>query len=87
MGSPKPLRRQTISRRLCPPAAGLVKINFDGAWYNELEKAGIGVVIRNGKGQVLAAMSEPIVKPLSVELLELLAARHAVFFAAKLGHE
>ncbi|XP_030926840.1 uncharacterized protein LOC115953356 [Quercus lobata] len=85
--SPKPLKRRTVSRRWCPPAASLVKINFDGAWYNESEKAGLGVVIRNGEGQVLAAMSEQIVKPPSVELLELLAAKRAVSFAAETGHE
>ena len=45
LGSPKPLKRRTISRRWCPPATGLVKINFNGAWYNESEKAGFGVVI------------------------------------------
>ena len=64
-----------------------MKINFDGAWYNESEKAGLGVVIRNGEGQVLAAMSEQIVKPPSVELLELLVARRAVSFAIEMGHE
>ena len=64
-----------------------MKINFDGAWYNESEKVGLGVVIRNGEGQVLVAMSEQIIKPPSVEILELLAARHAVSFAAESGHE
>ena len=48
--------------------------------------AGLGVVIQNGDGRVLAALSEQIVKPPSVEILELLAARHAVTFAAKSGH-
>ena len=86
LDSPKPLRRRTVSRKWCPPAAGLVKINFDGAWYNESEKAGLGVVIRNGEGLVLAAMFEQIVKPPSVELLELLAARRAISFAAEIGH-
>ena len=36
---------------------------------------------------MLAAMFEQIVKPPSVELLELLAARRAVSFAAESGHE
>ena len=63
-----------------------MKINFDGAWFRELDKAGLGVVIRNGEGQVLAALSEQIVKPPTVEILELLAARSAVTFAAESGH-
>ena len=58
LDSPHPLRRRAVSRRWLPPAASLVKINFDGAWYNESNKAGLGVVIRNGEGQVLAALSE-----------------------------
>ena len=64
----------------------MVKINFDGAWFRESDKAGLGVVIRNGEGQVLAALSEQIVKPPTVEILELLAARRAVTFAAESGH-
>ena len=64
-----------------------MKINFDGAWFRESDKAGLGVVIRNGEGQVLAAaLSEQIVKPPTVEILELLAARRAVTFAAESGH-
>ncbi|XP_075641969.1 uncharacterized protein LOC142613491 [Castanea sativa] len=54
--------------------------------YGESDKAGIGVVIRNSEGQVLAALSEQIVKPPTVEILELLAARRAVTFTAELGH-
>ena len=58
-----------------PPTAGEVKTNYDGAMFRESDKAGIGVVIRDSEGQVLAALSEQIVKPPSVEILELLAAR------------
>ena len=39
-----------------------------------------------GEGQVLAALSEQIAKPPTVEILELLAARRAVTFAAESGH-
>ena len=63
-----------------------MKINFDGAWFRESDKASLGVVIQNGEGQVLAALFEQIVKPPTVEILELLAARRAVTFAAESGH-
>ena len=53
--------------------------------FRELDKTGIGVVIRGSKGQVLAALSEQLVKPPSVEILELLAARRAVKFTAELA--
>lgn len=63
-----------------------MKTNYDGAMYGESDKAGIGVVIRNSKGQVLAALSKQIVKPPTIEILELLATRRAVQFTAELGH-
>ena len=43
-----------------PPQADAVKINFDGANFSELKKSGIGVVIRDSAGQVLASMSQQI---------------------------
>ena len=58
-----PHGRSSIIRRWYPPTAGAVKTNYDGAMFNESEKAGIGVVIRDSEGQVLAALSEQIVKP------------------------
>ena len=43
--------------------------------FGESDEAGIGVVIRNSNGEVRAALSEKIKKPLTVEILELLAAK------------
>lgn len=79
-------RLRVVPRRWLPPATGLVKTNYDGAMYGELDKAGIGVEIRNSEGQVLAALSEQIVKPQTVEILELLADRQAVKFTTELGY-
>ena len=44
------------------------------------------MVIQTCEGQVVAALSEQTVKPPTVEILELLAARRAVSFSAKLVH-
>ena len=63
----------------------LYKTNFDGAMFNELSEAGIGVVIRNCKREIMAALSEKIQKPQSVVALEMLAARRAVLFACECG--
>ena len=86
LDSPHPPRRRATPRSWSPPAAGMVKINFDGAWFGESDMAGLGVVIRNGDGLVIAALSKQIIKPPSVEILELLAASRAVTFTAESGH-
>ena len=63
-----------------------MKINYDGAMFGESDRAGLGVVIQTCEGQVVAALSEQIVKPPTVKILELLAIRHAVSFSAELVH-
>ena len=77
---PSVLRNWVTTRRWLPPTTGSVKINNDGAMFGESDKVGLGVVIRTCDGQVVAALSEQIVKPPIVEILELLVARWAVFF-------
>ena len=69
----------------CPLYENQVKINFDGALFGESDSAGIGVVIRNLEGRVLAAFSEKILKPQSVELVEILDVRRVVLFSAEMG--
>ena len=68
-----------------PPAEKSIKANFDGAVFGEEQAAGIGVVLRDCEGQVLAALSEKVRLPASVEVLEMLAARRAALFARELG--
>ena len=62
-----------------------MKANFDGAMFAESDQAGIGVVVKNNRGQVVAAIAEKIAKPESAEVLEVLAARRAVQFVLELG--
>ena len=83
---PSVLRNRVTTRRWLPPTAGSVKINYDGAMFGESDKAGLGVVIRTCDGQVVAALSEQIVKPPTVEILELHVARRAISFSADLVH-
>ena len=68
-------RKRAVPRKWSPPVADQVKINYDGAMFGESDMAGIGVVIRNCEGQVMAALSEQIAKPPPVDFLELLVAR------------
>ena len=50
--------KQSPRRKWLPPATTEFKANFDGAWFNESDEVGIGVVVRDSSGQVLAALSK-----------------------------
>ena len=63
-----------------------MKDNFDEAVFREDQETGIGVVIRNNEGQMLAALFEKVIMPTTVEILEMLAARRAAVFARELGY-
>nr|XP_023909157.1 uncharacterized protein LOC112020832 [Quercus suber] len=81
----KEVKAPTIKEKWSPPPGESYKTNYDGAVFEDTEEAGIGVVVRNAKGEVLAALSEKIPYPGSVDLVEALAARRAVLFIVELG--
>lgn len=60
------------------PRSKTSESNFNGAIFEALQEAGIGVMIRNSKGEVLAAFSKRIPMTSSVVILESFAARRAV---------
>ena len=70
-----------------PPIAPSVKANFDDAIFSQDGLAGIGVIIWNEQGLVMAALSQQIPSPASVEMVEVLAARQALVFAKELGFD
>ena len=49
--------KQPFRCKWFPPAITEFKANFDGAWFNESEEAGIGMVVRDSSSQVLAALA------------------------------
>lgn len=61
------------------------KINFNGAMFTEIDRAGIRVIIRDYKGFAMASLSQIIPLPLTVVELETLAAAKALEFALELG--
>ena len=81
------VRKKLLPARWKPPASGELKANFDGAVFVDSDEAGIGVVIRNENGEVMAALSEKIALPPSEETWELLAKRKAAMFAVELGFQ
>ena len=70
-----------------PPPSEWVKINFDGAVFKEQAQAGLGSIIHNDRGLVMAAATQIIPLPTSVEMVEVLAARRALIFANELGFD
>ena len=65
-----------------PPEHDHFKVNFDAAVFKSFNLADIGVVIRDWRGDVVAALSMPTALASTVTDLEALACCHAVMFAA-----
>ena len=85
MTSTKQRRTQTAAWTL--PQDNWYKINFDGATFFEERNAGLGVVIRNKEGRVMASLSQKIPLPMSVIEVEVLATRRALELAVELGFD
>ena len=68
-----------------PPDYGLYKINFDGAQFVDQASAGLGVVIRDWEGQIIAALSQKVGYLGSVDLVEALTASRSISFAKELS--
>ena len=67
------------------PQAELVKISFDGAVFSASNLSGIGVVIRDSNGAVLASCSQKIPQAYKAEVIEALAALEALSSVFELG--
>ena len=81
---PQPTVRSIPSGSWTPPPPGWLKINFDGAMFKDRKLAGLGGVIRNDYGLIMAAFTQTIPLPTSIEMVEVLAARSALVLAKEL---
>ena len=68
-----------------PLEAPRYKINYDATTFAEDGKAGLGVVIRNSEGLVMASLTQQIPLPATVIETKALAARRATEFALEIG--
>ena len=64
-----------------------VKINFDEATFAEDNTAGLGVVIRNDEGLVMASLSQQIPMTSTVIKVEVLAAKRALELVLEIGFD
>uniref|UniRef100_A0A7N2LCN5 Reverse transcriptase zinc-binding domain-containing protein n=1 Tax=Quercus lobata TaxID=97700 RepID=A0A7N2LCN5_QUELO len=84
---PKRVCPRVIDRaiRWIPPIHPRVKVNFDGATFNSKGSAGLGIVIQDGSGGVVGAMTERVHLPSSPAVVEAMACRRALLFAQEQG--
>ena len=68
-----------------PPLPGQYKVNSDGAVFASLRKVGLGVMIRDSNGKVIAALSSPMVGPLGALETEAKAMEVGLRFALDVG--
>ena len=68
-----------------PPSVDFVKINVDGAVFPDENKFGIGVVIRNHEGQVLASQSLKLHQAYSPGLIEDIVVYSGIILASDIG--
>ena len=70
-----------------PPLTDWVKVNFDGTVFQESGEVGLGIIIRNDHGLVMAGLTQVIPLATSVEIVEVLAVRRALIFAKELDFD
>ncbi|XP_065622279.1 uncharacterized protein LOC136064451 [Quercus suber] len=68
-----------------PPSHLEYKLNFDAAIFSGLDRSSFGAIIRNDKGEVMAAMSVSGQRVSTSDEAELLACRRAIEFAVDAG--
>nr|XP_023914116.1 uncharacterized protein LOC112025671 [Quercus suber] len=68
-----------------PPSHSHYKVNIDGAVFSKRKQAGAGVVIRDGEGEVIAALSKRWRYPLGAIEAEAKAWKVGVLFARDVG--
>ena len=68
-----------------PPPQSEYKLNFDATTFSGLDRLGYGAIIRNDKGEVMAAMTTNGSKVSTSDEVELFACQRAIEFAVDAG--
>ncbi|XP_023924335.1 uncharacterized protein LOC112035736 [Quercus suber] len=68
-----------------PPPWSKLKVNFNGSVFRENQRAGVGAIVRNAEGSVLASMAESFHLPFSIAAMEVIATKKAIQFAKDIG--
>ena len=81
---PSAMPRPPPHAQWSPPQPNCFKLNFDGAMFPELGKAGLSVVVHDSQGTMIASLSEQAPMPYSSDIAEAMAATRALVFAQEL---
>ena len=68
-----------------PPPCPKLKVNFNRTVFREIQRVGVGVIVRDAEGRVCAFMVESFHLPFSVTIVEVLATKKALQLANDLG--
>ena len=68
-----------------PPVNHMFKVNFDRAIFREEQKAGVGIIIRDEHGRIIASMADSISLSFFVNAVEAFVAKEALKFAQESG--
>ena len=71
--------------RWSPPLPNSLKVNFNGASFKDIDRAGLGVVVLDSQGKALASLSERVPLSFSSDLVEAFAVVRAIFFVLEIG--
>ena len=82
----KQVSRLGLRRLACwlPSSENCYKVNFDTALFDRLGCAGIGVVLQDHRGDIMATLSQKIALPELVALVEAWVAHRAVTFTQEM---
>ena len=69
----------------CPPLENMYKVNVDGVVFSAKKEAGIGIVVWDCQGLVMATMSTKVSAPLGPLEVEAKAFEASLQFAKDLG--
>ncbi|XVF03403.1 hypothetical protein REPUB_Repub04eG0258300 [Reevesia pubescens] len=81
----KGVHRKSTDVLIKAPYAGFVKVNFDAAIFKEMRAIGIGAVIRDSGGNVLALLSKKMNLYADAYVAECIAFHEAFTFSVEVG--
>ena len=68
-----------------PPITSLYKINYVGTVFAKINEGGIGVIVRNAQGLVMASLVQKIWYPQSVDSIKAYTAKRVIQLALEIG--